>query len=136
MPTSISGLVRALVYLSSDARDADVMTRLYDVAPDGTRFSICDGATRARYRNGWQSEPLAKGEVYAVEVAMGHVRYTLAAGHRLELEISGSAFPKYDVNHGTAERPAHDAKQVVSHNLVYCTPAYASRLVVPLIIGA
>ncbi|MDR0928650.1 MAG: CocE/NonD family hydrolase [Oscillospiraceae bacterium] len=136
LPIMINGLVRAEVYLSSDARDADVMMRLYDVAPDGSRFSVCDGATRARYRNGWQSEPLEPGEVYAVQIALGHLRFTLPAGHRLLLEISGSAFPKYDVNHGTAERPAHDAKQVLSHNRVHRESAHASRLVLPLRIRA
>jgi uncharacterized protein len=129
---SIRGLVKATVYLSSDAKDADVIIRLCDVAPDGSAFVICDGATRARYRNGWASEPLENDQIYTLDILLGHVHYTLRAGHRLALEISGSAFPKYDVNYGTAERPANDTGFVVSHNLIHCSATYPSRISVPL----
>jgi len=132
IPLVINGLVRAHMYLSSDAKDVDVILRLCDVGPDGSMFVICDGATRARYRNGWTSEPLERGKVYSVDVLMGHTRYTLRAGHRLALEITGSAFPKYDVNYGTAEQPAWDTGSVVSHNQIHCSKEYASCLQVPL----
>ena len=126
------GLVKAKVYLSSDAKDADVILRLSDLAPDGSRFVVCDGATRARYRNSWTPEPLENGKVYPVEVLLGHVHYTLRAGHRLVLEITGSAFPKYDVNYGTAERPANDTGSVVSHNRIRSAPEYPSQICVPM----
>ncbi|MFH1512343.1 MAG: CocE/NonD family hydrolase [Bacillota bacterium] len=131
-PLIILGLVRAKVFLSSDAKDADVSMRLYDVAPDGSAFVVCDGATRARYRNRWISEPLDSGKVYPVDVLLGHVRYTVRAGHRLALEITGSAFPKYDVNYGTAVRPPDDTDCVISHNLIHCSGEYHSRLLLPL----
>jgi len=128
----ISGLVRARMYLASDAKDTDVILRLCDIGPDDIKFVICDGAIRARYRNGWTSEPLESGKVYALDVMLGSTRYTLRSGHRLALEITGSAFPKYDVNYGTAERPAGDTGSVVSHNLIYSSIEYASRLQLPL----
>lgn len=128
----IRGLVRARVYLSSDAKDADVIIRLCDVGPEQTSFVICDGATRARYRNGWTSEPLERGKVYPVDVLMGHTCYRLREGHRLAVEITGSAFAKYDVNHGTAERPANDTEFVISHNKIHCSPQYPSSLQVPV----
>jgi predicted acyl esterase len=95
-------------------------------------FVICDGATRARYRNSWLSEPLEQGKVYALDVLLGHTRYTLRAGHRLALELTGSAFPKYDVNYGTAERPATDTGSMISHNLIHCSQEYPSSLTLPL----
>lgn len=129
---NVRGLVKAKVYLSSDAKDADIILRMSDLAPDGSRFVVCDGATRARYRNSWTPEPLENGKVYPVEVLLGHVHYTLRAGHRLVLEITGSAFPKYDVNYGTAERPANDTGSVVSHNQIHSAPEYPSQICVPL----
>ncbi|HPF88580.1 MAG TPA: CocE/NonD family hydrolase [Candidatus Limiplasma sp.] len=131
-PLTIRGLVRAQVYLSSDARDADVVMRLCDVDADGAAFVICDGATRARYRGSWTSEPLEHGKVYQIDVLLGNVTYTVKPGHRLALEITGSAFPKYDINYGTAVRPPDDTDSVISHNQIHCSGSYPSRLQLPI----
>ncbi len=128
----VQGLVRVNVSLSSDAKDTDVVVRLLDIAPDGTTFCICDGATRARYRNSWNPEPLASGLIYPVEVLLGHVHYAIAPGHRVALEISGSAFPKYDINYGTGLRPPEDTGAVVSHNQIISTKANPSSVTLPL----
>lgn len=124
----ILGDGKATVFLSCTAVDTDVMMSLIDVYPDGRRFIICDGATRARYRMDWISRPLTPNEVYTVEVELGRICYTLRAGHRLRLVLTGSAFPKYDVNHGTGHRPAQDAETVTSTTNVYYGPSYPSRL--------
>jgi len=128
----LGGLVKAQLSISADAPDADVMLTLLDVAPDGTTFAICDGATRARYRQDWVSRPLTEGEVYPVEVLLGHTVYTLRQGHRLGLAMYGSAFPKYDVNHGTGERPAHDAQLRRAVVNVHFGGAMPCALVLPL----
>lgn len=124
----ILGDGKATVFLSCTAADTDVMMSLVDVSPDGRRFIICDGATRARYRMDWISRPLTPNEIYTVEVELGRICYTLRAGHRLRLVITGSAFPKYDVNHGTGQRPIQDAQTVTSTTNVYYGPSYPSRL--------
>lgn len=124
----ILGDGKATVFLSCTAADTDVMMSLVDVSPDGRRFIICDGATRARYRMDWISRPLTPNEIYTVEVELGRICYTLRAGHRLRLVITGSSFPKYDVNHGTGQRPIQDAQTVTSTTNVYYGPSYPSRL--------
>ena len=124
----ILGDGKATVFLSCTAADTDVMMSLVDVSPDGRRFIICDGATRARYRMDWISRPLTSNEIYTVEVELGRICYTLRAGHRLRLVITGSAFPKYDVNHGTGQRPIQDAQTVTSTTNAYYGPSYPSRL--------
>ena len=115
----LCGLPRVTVYLSSTARDADIMLSLCGVAPDGSVFTLCDGAARARYRNGWKPEPLTDESPVRVEVLLGNVCCRVPRGHRLMLQASGSAFPKYDVNHGTAERPADDAQWVESEQRIW-----------------
>ncbi len=131
-PGTLNGLVKVTLYLSSDAKDADVIVRLCDVCPSGSVFVICDGATRARYRNSWTPEPLEQGKVYQVDVLLGHVRYTVGQGRRLLLEITGSAFPKYDVNYGTAVRPPDDTGSVISRNEIHTSGETPSRLFLPL----
>lgn len=76
----ILGDGKATVFLSCTAADTDVMMSLVDVSPDGRRFIICDGATRARYRMDWISRPLTPNEIYTVEVELGRICYTLRAG--------------------------------------------------------
>lgn len=120
----VCGLVRASVLLSSDARDADVMLSLGDLAPGESFaasrfFRFCDGAVRASYAAGWNRQPLQTGEIRPAEILLGHVRYTIPSGHRLVAEFSGSAFPKYDVNHGTCARPASDPVMVNSCVTLY-----------------
>lgn len=116
---SVCGLVRAGVSLSSEARDADVMLSLADVAPDGRVTRICDGAVRAGYADGWQRHPLEPGVPRDAEILLGYLRYTFRKGHRIAAEYCGSGFPKYDVNHGTGRRPAEDAEAVVSHTRLH-----------------
>ena len=132
MASRIRGLVRARLFVSADVLDADVILRLIDLKPDGSTFVVCDGATRCRYRNGWTSEPLEKEKVYEIEVLMGHMLYTMQPGHRLLLEITGSAFPKYDVNNSTAKRPAFDTDAVKACVSVHHTGLHASALLLPI----
>lgn len=127
----LSGLPSAKIYLSSTAKDADVMISLCEEAPDGTTFCICDGAVRARYRDGWEPKPLQPGEVVETEILFGHVQYTVPAGHRLFIHLTNSAFPKYDINHGTAARPADDADWVASTQLIHRGNAYPSSVTLP-----
>ena len=127
----IRGLVRAQMYVSADVLDADVILRLIDCTPDGNAFVICDGATRCRYRNRWTPEPLKKDIVYEVDVLMGHTLYTVQPGHRLVLQIAGSAFPKYDVNNGTANKPAYDTQAVKASIYVHHTVEHASKILLP-----
>lgn len=131
-PRELLGLVRAEVCLSSDAKDADVMLSLSAIDPDGRRFVICDGATRARYREDWTPRLLETGRTYRLEVLLGHIHYTIPAGARLMVEIAGSAFPKYDVNHGTGHPPATDTDWTASHNRIHFGPGCASGIRLPL----
>ena len=41
--------------------------------------------------------------VLAVEVALYPTAYRILAGHRIRLQVSGGAFPRYARNHGSGE---------------------------------
>lgn len=128
----IEGLVKAKMFVSSTAKDCDVMLSLMDVGPDGSCFRICDGATRLSYADGWDRKPLQTGKTYEVEILLGHVRYTLPQGHSLAVECTGSAFPKYDVNHGTCQHPATDADGVESLNTLHFGKEHPACILLPL----
>jgi len=126
------GFVKSDLWVSSTAKDADVMLSFGHIYPDGRRFILCDGATRIRYAYGWESLPLRSNEIRLVTVKMGNLCARIPTGNRLFLEIYGSAFPKYDVNHGTGSSPADDAEMIISQNTVYGGEEFPSCLYLPL----
>ncbi|HUD97253.1 MAG TPA: CocE/NonD family hydrolase, partial [Woeseiaceae bacterium] len=61
----VTGSVRAILYVSSDARDTDFTVKLVDVHPDGAAYNVDDTIQRARYREGYDKEIFMRtGEVY------------------------------------------------------------------------
>lgn len=127
----LAGPVRVELCLSSTVQDADVMVTLSHISPDNKRFILCDGATRARYADGWNSVPLQPNEIRNITVRMGHLFACIPQGHSLCLEISGSAFPKYDINHGTGLPPADDATLLCSINTIHGGGSHPFRLILP-----
>ena len=68
----MTGVVRATLWIASDAVDTDFTAKLIDVYPDGTALHIADGQIRARYRNQHEKpEFLAPGKVYQVDDQSG-----------------------------------------------------------------
>jgi hypothetical protein len=67
----------------------------------GTSWNVCDGllrldGARATDAEGWTE----------IEVAMSATAHRFAAGHRLRVQISGGAHPRWARNTGTAEQIA------------------------------
>jgi hypothetical protein len=98
-PMRIAGPLRAHLVVSSTAPDTDIVARLVDVGPDGHALSMQEGALRARYRGGVaRPVPLLPGQPVVLEVDMRAIGWQVAAGHRLRLDIAGSAFPRLERN--------------------------------------
>jgi len=131
----VTGPVRAVIHASTSARDTDFTAKLIDVHPSGYCQRICDGLVRARFRNGYE-EPEQLVEANAVveyEIDMWSTSHTFLAGHAIRLEISSSAFPKYNRNLNTGGPLATETEMVVATNQVWHSPDYPSRLILPVI---
>ena len=77
----------------------DVFARLCDVDAKGRSWNICDGllrldGTRPADADGWTE----------TEVPMSSTAHRFAAGHRLRVQVSGGAHPRWARNTGTAEQ--------------------------------
>ncbi len=109
-PTVISGPVTASISLSLDQPDADVVLRLCDVYPDGRHMLMMEGHVRvaAALGNYTKAVPAAAGQVYTVEVDMGHISLAVNAGHRLSLLLTASNFPKLLLNPNDGSAPLAD----------------------------
>jgi uncharacterized protein len=132
-----TGPVRAVLFVSSSAVDTDFVVRLIDRHPNGFCQRICDGVVRTRYREGRHRElTMEPGQVYEVEVDLWSTSHVFRPGHQIRLEVTSSAFPKYDPNTNTGEHPATAIATVNAENRVWHSSQFPSRLVLPQVLSA
>ncbi len=96
------GPVSAEVWVRSEAVSFDVFARVCDVDDDGASWNVCDGLARVTPSDGERDGDGA----LLVTVAMWPMGHRFAAGHRLRLQVSSGAHPRYARNPGTGEDPA------------------------------
>jgi putative CocE/NonD family hydrolase len=94
-PVAIAGNVRATLHVQSDCPDTDFIVKLVDLGPDGSAMLLMDGITRAMYRDpSGEPRPLTPDCVERLTVDLGHIHHIFAAGHRIEVDITSSNFPR------------------------------------------
>ena len=132
--TEVTGPVQLVVHASSTAVDTDFTAMLIDVHPSGFCQRLCDSMIRARYRDGHLDPKLmAPGTVYELTIDMWNTSQVFLKGHRIRLDISSSAFPKYDRNLNTGEPVDTGTRMERADNTVWHDAARPSRIVLPLI---
>jgi putative CocE/NonD family hydrolase len=130
----ITGPAKAVLYVSSSAKDTDFMVKLMDVAPDGPVYNIVQGALRARYREGFGKKVWMEAEkVYKIEVDLHATSYYLSQGHRIRLDISSSDFPHYERNLNTGGNNYDETNWVVAINKIHHSKEYPSHVLLPII---
>jgi uncharacterized protein len=98
------GPVSARIFVRTGREHADIFVRVCDVDLKGVSRNITDGIRRLSP----QTVPAPDVQVgddgiLAVEVELYPTAYRLPAGHRIRLQVSGGAFPRFARNFGTAE---------------------------------
>jgi uncharacterized protein len=130
----VTGVVRAVLYVSTSAPDTDFTAKLVDVFPDGHARNLTDGILRLRYRKSMERAELAKpGEVYRIVIDAGVTSNTFLAGHRIRVEISSSNFPRFDRNPNTGRAIADETDLRVARQTVFHGQKYPSHLLLPVI---
>ena len=79
----------------SDCPDTDFVAKLIDVHSDGRAMLLMDGVIRAMYRDP-SGEPrhLVPERVERLTINLGQICHTIAAGHRIEVHLTSSNFPR------------------------------------------
>jgi uncharacterized protein len=130
----VTGPVRIDLYASSSAPDTDFMAKLVDVWPSGFVQRLCDGMVRARFREGMDNPSLIEpGRVYHFSIDCWNTAQVFKTGHRIGLEISSSAFPKYDRNLNTGAPLGVTTEMAVAEQRIYHDEMYPSAVVLPVI---
>ncbi|HET6708955.1 CocE/NonD family hydrolase [Amycolatopsis sp.] len=118
----VIGDVHAEIWFRSSLRFADVFVRLCDVGPDGRSVNVCDGLTSLR-----DADDLA-----AVTVRLWPTAHRFKRGHRIRVQVSSGAFPRYARNPGTGEPHATAVTLRAADQEVHHDPAHASAIVLPV----
>jgi putative CocE/NonD family hydrolase len=133
----VLGPVRANIYLSADAPDADVVVRIEDVLPDGRSINMTGelgiAPFRARYRQGFDKEVLlTPGEPDLLPFHVCHMGHTFLAGHRIRVSLCATAYPAIEPNHHTGEPVATATERRTATETVFHDSRRPSHVVLPI----
>jgi putative CocE/NonD family hydrolase len=106
----------------------DVFARLCDVDPQGRSWDICDGLLRL----GGPGAP-TQTEPGDVTVPMNAAAHRFEAGHRLRVQVSGGAHPRFLRNTGTSEPLATATRLVPADIEISHGPAHPAVVSLPVI---
>lgn len=130
----VTGPIKAVLYVSSSAKDTDLTVKLVDVYPDGTAYNVQEGVLRARHREGFTKKVWMKpGGVYEVIVDLEATSNYFGPGHRIRVEVSSSNFPRFDRNLNTGGNNFDETAWVVARNRIHHSARYPSHVLLPVI---
>ncbi len=140
----VIGPVRATLEVRGSSPHFDVFARLCDVDPRGISRNICDGLVRHGIGadqglagpSGPEGPEAPSRDWSAVTVPMSATAYRFAAGHRVRLQLSGGAHPRFLRNTGTGEPVATATGLVPVEITIRHGPDQRCALVLPAAAGA
>ena len=132
--TELCGPIKVTLYAASTATDTDYTAKLIDVWPTGFAERLSDGIVRARFRSGMDREELIQpGTVYEYQIDAWNTCQMFKSGHRIRLEISSSAFPKYPRNLNTGEPLGQSTKIMTAQQTIYHDAQHPSHVTLPIV---
>ncbi len=133
----IAGNVEVVLQASSSCKDTDFTAKLIDVHPDRKTMLILEGVIRAMYRESPRYPvPLEPGKLYEFSINLSEISHVFKAGHRIQVDISSSNFPRRtrNTNSGNVLYTADSEKDiVVATNSIYHDAKYPSYIILPIL---
>ncbi len=124
----VIGDVEAEVFVSSSLEHFDVFVRLCDVDPNGASTNVCDGIQRVDAR----TSPPGPDGVHRVRVGLWPTAQRFRAGHRIRVQVSSGAHPRFIRNLGTSEPIATATTLRAADQAVHHAPGRASAIFLPV----
>lgn len=123
------GPVRAEVWFRSSRPSADVFVRVCDVRPDGFSRNVCDALIRLG-----ADEPERDADGIArVEFELWPTAHRFRAGHRIRVQVSSGAHPRYARNPGTDDDPVHATDMHAAAQEVFHDPRHPSSVTLSVV---
>jgi putative CocE/NonD family hydrolase len=122
------GPVRATIHVRAEVARLDVFVRVCDVDETGRSVNVTDGIRRVG-----PTDPAASPDgTVAVEIELWPVGHRFAAGHRLRVQISGGAHPRFARHPGTDAALGEADALVPREREVLHDAAHPSHVVLPV----
>lgn len=126
-PLEIRGRPAVTLHVAADSPHVDLFCRLCDVDPKGVSRNVADRILR---RDPAHPEP---GRVEVVTLPLDPTAHRFQPGHRIRLQVSAGAFPRYARNLGSGEPEATGRTMRVTHQTVYFDRSRPSRVTLPTV---
>ncbi len=123
----IIGPVTAELYVSSSLEHTDFFVRLCDVHPTEESMNLCDGLIRL---SPGHPQPEKDG-VIKLEISLWPTAHCFRQGHRIRVQVSSGAFPRFARNLGTGEPPATGTAMRIAEQKIYHDPQHPSAIILP-----
>ncbi|ASW55953.1 CocE/NonD family hydrolase [Plantactinospora sp. KBS50] len=130
-PLEVIGPVTAQVYVRSALAHFDLFLRLCDVDPRGRSWNLCDGLVRVEPGR----FPPDDAGVLRVPVTLWPVAHRFRPGHRVRVQVSGGAHPRYARNPGTGEPLGSAVRLRAGWREIWHDPDRPSMVVLPVVAG-
>ena len=118
----VIGDVTAEIWFRSSLDFADVFVRLCDVDASGRSHNVCDGLVSIT----------GADEITCATVRLWSTAYRFTRGHRIRVQVSSGAFPRYARNTGTGEPLATATRLVAAEQEVHHGGIYHSAIILPV----
>jgi putative CocE/NonD family hydrolase len=122
----VIGEVSAEIWFRSSLPCADVFVRLCDVDPSGLSSNVCDGLTSLSDAD----------ELSCATIRLWPTAHRFKRGHRIRVQVSSGAFPRYARNPGTGDPPATAVTLRAADQEVHHDPTHLSTVILPVHRGA
>jgi len=124
----IAGPVRLELYARSSLEHADFFGRLCDVHPGGESMNVCDGLFRLEPGKREPQQDYSS----RIEIDMWATAYRFRRGHRMRLQVSSGAHPRWNRNLGTGEPIATATTMRVAEQTIYQDHERPSAVILPV----
>jgi uncharacterized protein len=118
----VIGEVGAEIWFRSSLAYADVFVRLCDVDPRGRSWNVCDGLISLS----------GASELTCARVRLWPTAHRFKAGHRIRVQVSSGAFPRFARNTGTGEPHATATTLLAADQAVYRDAGHPSAVILPV----
>lgn len=130
----LAGPVGARVFVRTGRRHADLFVRVCDVDEKGVSRNIVDGIRRLSPPTVPSGDVTAGDDrVLAVAVELFPTAYRVQAGHRIRVQVSGGAFPRFARNFGTAQPFATATSAVRCSFEIHHDPRHPACILLPVL---
>ena len=124
--TEITGPVRAVLFVSTSAKNTDFIVRLVDLHPDGSAYNVSDGILRRSYGN-------SSGQPTRIEIDLWPTSMVFKKGHRIRIDVTSSSYPRFDRNPNTGRDIATEVEPISAKQTVHHGGDVRSHVLLPVV---